>query len=161
MPVEIVLTPTISAAAIYAAGDAIGGQLVFAAAGALWGEGGEITKVVIVDDDREMAPIDLVLFDRTFTATADNAPFDPSDADLENCIGYIDVAATDYGAFVDNAVAAKASGLRMPFDFKLPAGAVALYGQMVVRGTPTYTAIGDLTIKITVRWAQLEWNPLR
>jgi len=66
-------------------------------------------------------------------------------------MGYIDVAATDYGSFNDNSVAAKASGLRMPFDYSLAAGVTSLFGQLVVRGTPTYTAVGDLTIKIAVQ----------
>jgi hypothetical protein len=150
-PITIAITPTISAAAIYAAGDAIGGKLTFANAVRAAGRGGTIVKVVVVDDDKELAPVDLVLFDRDFGATADNAPFDPTDADMENCMGYIDVAATDYGSFNDNSVAAKASGLRMPFDYSLAAGVTSLFGQLVVRGTPTYTAVGDLTIKIGVQ----------
>jgi len=150
-PVDIVLTPTISAAAIYAAGDALGGLLTFAAAARVAGGGGTITKVVVIDEDQERAPVDVVFFDRTFGATADNAPFDPTDADLANCIGYLDVAATDYENFVDNSVAVKASGLRMPFDYDLVAAGTSLFAQMVVRSTPTYTAVDDITIKITVQ----------
>ena len=92
-----------------------------------------------------------MFFNQTFTPTADNALFDPSDADLANCIGYVDVAATDYADFVDNSVAAKASGLRMPFDYDLATAGTSLFAQMVVRSTPTYTAVGDITITITVR----------
>ena len=150
-PLDIVQQPTISAAGLYAAGDALGGLLTFANAARVAGGGGTITKVVILDEDQELAPIDVVFFDQTFGATADNAPFDPSDADLANCIGYVDVAATDYADFVDNSVAAKASGLRMPFDYDLVAAGTSLFAQMVVRSTPTYTAVDDITIKITVR----------
>jgi len=149
--VEVTVTPTISAAGIYAAGDALGGRLDFAgvirAAGA---RAGVITKVVITDDDQELAPIDIVFFNQAFTATANNAPFDPSDADLQNCIGFVDIAVTDYADFVDNSVAAKSSGLRMPFPFVLAPGSTTLCAQMVVRATPTYTATDDLTVKITV-----------
>ena len=147
-PFRISLTPTITAG-IYAAGDALGGRLEFAAAAREAAAGGTITKVVIVDEAQQLAPVDLVLFDQAFTATADNAPFDPTDADLANCIGYIDVAATDYADFTDNSVAAKASGLRMPFDYVLDG--TVLYGQLVVRDTPTYVAIDDLTVMITVQ----------
>jgi len=146
---RISVAPTISAAAIYAAGDALGGRLEFAAA-ALAGGSGMITKVVIVDEDQELAPVDMVLFDQAFTATADNAPFDPSDADLANVIGYVDVAVTDFADFTDNSVAAKTSGLRMPFAYDLVAGGTILYGQLVVRSTPTYTATDDITVIITV-----------
>ena len=149
-PVRIALNPTITAGA-YAAGDALGGRLAFENVVPEAGGGGTITKVVIVDKDNERAPIDLVLFDQPFTATADNAPFDPTDADLEHCIGYIDVAATDYAAFNDNAVAAKTSGLRMPFDYDLAANTSRLFGQMVIREAHTYTAIDDILIILTVR----------
>lgn len=151
--VVIPLTPTISAAGIYAAGDAIGGKLTFPDAVRVAGGQGTITKVVIVDDDNEKAPIDLVLFNQDFTPTADNAPFDPTDADMENCIGFIDVLGADYVAFNDNSVAMKSSGDRMPFDFDLADAVTSLFGQMVVRSSPTYTAVGDLTIKITVQRA--------
>ena len=126
--IDIVLQPTITAGA-YAAGDALGGLLTFANAARVAGSSGRIVKVVIVDDDLQLAPIDIVFFNQTFTNTADNAPFDPSDADLENCIGYVDVAATDYAAFADNSVACKASGLRMPFDYDLVG--TSLFAQMV------------------------------
>lgn len=150
-PIDIVQTPTISAAGIYAAGDALGALLTFANAARVAGGGGTITKIVITDEDQELAPVELHLFDQTFGATADNAPWDPSDADMANYIGYVDVAATDYADFVDNSAAAKASGLRMPFDYDLVAAGTSLFGQLVVRSTPTYTAEDDITIKITVR----------
>lgn len=144
---DIVQTPVISAAAIYASGDALGGLLTFANAARLAGGSGVITKVVVVDDDQELAPIDIVFFNQTFTATADNAPFDPTDADMQNCIGHINVAVTDYANFVDNSVATKRN---VGFWFELAAGQTSLFAQMVVRATPTYTATDDLTVKITV-----------
>lgn len=147
-PYPISQTPTISTG-IYASGDAIGGKLTFANAAASAGAGGRIVKVVIVDNDGEEAAIDLVLFDQDFTATADQAAFDPSDADLANCLGYIDILAADYASFVSNSVAARTDNSRLPFPFKLSTG-TSLYGQMVVRGTPTYTADDDLTIKIEI-----------
>jgi hypothetical protein len=147
---EIVQTPTITAGA-YTAGDALGGLLTFAGAARLAGGRGMITKVTIVDDALQSAPIDLVLFDRTFTATADNAPFDPSDADMQNCLGFIPVANTDYAEFTDNGVATKASGLQMPFEFQLAPGVTSLFGQLVIRVGDTYAATDDITVKVTVR----------
>ena len=146
--VEITQTPTITAGA-YTAGDALGGLLTFANAVRAAGRGAVITKVVIIDTANQEAPVDLVLFNQTFTPTADNAAFNPSDADLANCIGYIDVAATDYSSFnQDNAVAAKSSGLGMPFPIVLVG--TSLFGQMVVRDAPTYAATDDLIIKLTI-----------
>ena len=147
--IDIVVTPAISAAGIYAAGDALGGLMTFANAALAAGGSGTITNVVVIDEDQERAPIDIVFFNQTFGATADNSPFDPTDADLANNIGYVDVAATDYANFVDNSVAAKASGLWMPFDYVLVG--TSLFAQAVVRSAPTYTAVDDITIKITVQ----------
>jgi hypothetical protein len=147
---EIVQTPTITAGA-YTAGDALGGLLTFANAAKVAGGRGMITKVTIVDDAQQSAPIDLVLFDRTFTATADNAAFDPSDADMQNCLGFIPVANTDYAEFNDNGVATKASGQQMPFEFDLAGGVTSLFGQLVIRVGDTYAATDDITVKITVR----------
>jgi len=145
-------TPTISAAAIYAAGDALGGKLELANAVLAAGGAGVIEKITVIDEDQELAGIDFVFFNQDFTATADNAAFDPSDADLANCLGFVGIAATsDYSDFNDNSVATKTSGLRMPFYFKLAAGQTTLPGQSVVRGTPTYTAVDDLTYIFTIR----------
>jgi len=145
--IEITQTPTITAGA-YTANDALGGLLTFANAVRAAGGSGVVTKVVIVDYDQERAPVDLVLFNQTFTATADNAPFDPSDADLANVIGYVDVAATDYANFTDNSVAAKSSGLRMPLPVTLVG--TSLFGQLVVRSAPTYTATSDISVRLTI-----------
>ena len=148
--IEIRVTPTISAAGIYAAGDAIGGLLEFANAALVPGGKGIIEKIVVVDRDQELAPIDFVFFDRAFAATADNAPFAPSDADMANCIGHVDVVQTDYANFSANSEATRTSGLRMPFAFVLWQ-TTTLYGQGVVRSGPTYTATTDLTVKLTIR----------
>lgn len=146
-PIEVMQTPTITAGA-YTAGNALGGLLTFANAVRAAGGQARITKVVITDDAMQSAPIDLVLFNQTFTATGDNSAFDPSDADLANCIGYIDVAATDYAEFNDNGVAAKTSGLRMPFPITLVG--TSLFGQMVIRNGDTFAATDDITIKLTL-----------
>lgn len=134
--------PTISAGSIYAIGDAVGGLLTFANAAAVSGGTITITAVVIIDEDQELAPLELVLFDRTFTATSDNALFDPSDADLANCIGVIKVS--DYANFVDNSVATRECRLTAKLN------GTDLFGQLVVRSTPTYTATDDITVIVQV-----------
>ncbi len=140
----ITQTPTITAGA-YTSGDALGGLLTFAGAAALAGGRGTITKVVIVDDANKLQPIDLVLFNQTFTATGDNDVFAPSDADMQNNIGHIPIAATDYASFSANAEATKRN---VGFDYTL--AGTSLFGQMVIRDVGGYAAVDDLTIKITV-----------
>lgn len=143
--ITLIQTPNISAAAIYASGDALGGKLIFVNAVNAGILTGVIEKVVLVDRDNERSSIDLVLFDRDFTATADNAAFDPSDADLANCIGHIAVTSGAYSAFNDNS---EATVLDQPMPMVL--NGTPLCGQLVVRGTPTYTAISDISVRLTI-----------
>lgn len=142
----ITQTPTITAGA-YSIGDAVGGLLTFADAALGNGREAEIKTLVIVDRGQQEVALDLVLFDRTFTATVDNAAFDPTDADLANTIGMIPVLPEHYTRFVDNSLA-----MIRPVGLYFTTGANAnIYGQLVVRGIPTYASTGDLTVKLTVK----------
>ena len=140
----IEVTPTISTS-IYAAGDAVGGLLEFPFAGGSDGQGGRIVGAVIVDEGNQDAPLTLQLFDETFTATADQAAFDPSDADVQKSIGNIPFVAADYDGGSSNSVATKPD-LNMPY---VPVG-TSLFGQLFTSGTPTYVATDDLTVKLFV-----------
>lgn len=137
-------TPTITAGA-YSAKDAVGGLLTFANAVRATPLSGVLHAVTVIDDAAQAAELVLVLFNQTFTATADNAAFDPSDADLENCIGKIKIMATDYNAFADNAVA-QVRSIGLPIKLV----GTSLFGQLMCTGTPTYAATGDLTIKVHI-----------
>jgi hypothetical protein len=139
---KIAVTPTISTSA-YTSGDAIGGLLTFANAARVSGGGGVIQSVTIVDKDQERPPLDLVLFDQTFTNTADNAAFDPTDADLANVIGVVSINA--WANFNDNAVGT-AAGVNLPYDLT----GTDLFGQLVVRAAPTYTATSDIIVILQV-----------
>jgi hypothetical protein len=134
--------------AAYSAGDAVGGKLTFSEAVAKGQFSGVIDSLVLIDLAKQAIETDLYLFDRDFTATNDNAAFDPTDADLANCIGVITLVAGDYKACSDNHVACK-SNVNLPFA--LAADGSTLYGQLVTRGTPTYVAAGDLTVKLGVQ----------
>jgi len=142
--ITISQTPTISAAAIYAAGDAVGGLLTFANAARVSGGGGVIKNMIIIDDDKETGALELWLFKATFTPTADNAAFTVSDADLENCIGVISTANGDWFAAANNQVADVETSKR--YDLT----GTSMFGQLVTRGTQTYTATTDITVKVAL-----------
>jgi len=143
---RFVATPTITAGA-YAANDAVGGKLTFTLLEANYPERstGIIQGVTITDKAGQNAALDLILFQSDFTPTADNAPFDPSDADLLNLAGAIKILSSDYLAFADNSAAIRGA-LALPFS----ATTRFLYGQLVARGTPTYASTSDLTVILTV-----------
>lgn len=135
-------TPTITAGA-YSANDAVGGLLTFKDAALLGGAGtgAILDSVTIIDKAKQSIQLDLILFDRTFTATADNDAFDPTDADLANCIGGVKI--TDWFAFNDNSMGCK-TGIGLPI--RLADAGDSLFGQLVTRGAPTYAATTDLIV---------------
>jgi len=142
--VTVAQTPAVTAG-IYTAKDAVGGLLTFASAARVSGGAVTIQSVVVTDLGAQSGTLMLALFDRTFTAIADNAAFAPSDADLANCIGVIPIYSTDYQAFSDNAVATVRNiGLGVVLS------GTSLFGQLMCTGTPTYASTSDLTLKLTL-----------
>lgn len=141
----VTATPTITAGA-YSAGDALGGELTFEG----MPSGYVIQSVMVIDKGNQDAEIDIFFFSEDFTPTADNAAFAPSAADLENCIGVVNIPAANYFNAGTNGHVAYVGGLSMPSGSTESDGAASsrLKAQMVVRGTPTYTATDDIIIKI-------------
>lgn len=141
--VRISQTPTVSTTPAYTAKDAVGGLLTFANAVRETGGTGVLMGVTVLDASLQMPSMELVLFDRTFTAAADNAIFSPSDADLANCLGV--VAINSWAAFEDNAIA-QVSGVSLPIVLS----GTSLFGQLLTRGTPTFVATSDISVFVTV-----------
>jgi hypothetical protein len=125
----------------------VGGLLTFALAGRTISEGGSIlTNVLIIDDAGQDAELELWLFNQTFTAIADNAAWAPSEADLENCIGVISTVGSTWRAAGTPSVVQIECTRRID----LVSGGTSLFGQLVTRGTPTYAATDDLSVKISL-----------
>lgn len=137
----ISVTPTITAG-LYAAGDNVGGLLTFANAARLAGGGGILNVLSIIDKGKQDAELELWLFSETFTPGADNAAWDPSDADLANFITVLSTADGNYYDATDNSVASLEVARR--YDLL----GISLFGRLVTRGTPTYASTTDLTVKI-------------
>lgn len=137
-------TPTVSTTPAYTAGDAVGGLLTFASAARGVGRGGLVKKVVISDNGKQSVALDLVLYDTTITAPTDNAAFDPTDAENLTCVGHISIGAANYASLNDNSVATVES------DLAYTCTGTSLFGALVTRGTPTYVATNDITVRITV-----------
>lgn len=108
---------------------------------------GLIQSVTIIDLAAQAADIDVVFFDENPSNTTfnDNAAFDPADADLDNVVGVASI--TDWKSFNDNAVG-QVHNLAIPFV--LDGIYDKLYGALVSRGTPTFVAATDVTIRVGV-----------
>lgn len=145
-------TPVISAAGIYASGDAVGGLIEFENVCSAFEASAKIVGAILIDNDKESVHLHLLLFNQTFTATADNSPMDVTDSDLANVIGVIHFQAADYVALNDNSVCFSVGHgdpqLNVPIVLK--DGGTSLFGQLVAEATPTYTAVNDLTVKLVI-----------
>jgi len=140
---RITVQPVVSTTPAYTAKDAVGGKLTFANAARTSGGSITIQTAVIIDRSQQMPVLELVLFDRDFTASNDNAAFDPTDAELAYCIGVIRIS--DFSDFNDNAVAVRAGiGLTAKLE------GTDLYGQLVTRSAPTFVATTDIVVALTI-----------
>jgi hypothetical protein len=139
-------TPTITASSAYASGNALGGKLTFA--NLLTGGATRIISAQIVDKIGQKIACDLVLFNQDFTATADKSALAISAADALNAVGVVSFVAGDYASVGTPAVATKSNiNLVAHGSTNLDNN---LYGQLVTRGTPTYTSTSDITVKLEV-----------
>lgn len=140
---RIQVSQTTSATA-YEAKDAIGGLMTFANAARVSGGSIHIEGATIVDEDDQAAAVDLVLFRSSITAPTDEAAFDPTDAELLDCIGFIRFAATDYSRFNDNSVAHKDCALTSTLS------GTSLYGVLMAVGTPTYASTSSIHVTLSI-----------
>lgn len=149
----VTVVPTISSGVAYTSGDALGGKLEFENALSAYSQGGTINRATIKDRGKQNANLVLVLFKDDFTATADNAAFTVSDADLDKVVGVLSFPATNYISFADNSIASLGLlGLDIEEPFKLSDGETTLYGQLLVNGsTPTYTSTTDIRVCLLIQ----------
>jgi hypothetical protein len=142
---EITVTPTVTAGA-YSAKDVVGGLLTFANAASVYRGSGILRKITITNDAFVANLLNLSLFNAAPAVIADNAPFDPSDAEMKTCIGVIPIVAADYLIGTDNAIATKL----VEFPYVLAAGGTSLFGYLWCVATPTFVATTDTTVKLTI-----------
>ena len=140
---RITVQPVVSTTPAYTAKDAVGGKLTFTNAARSSGGSITIQTAVVVDRSQQMPALELVLFDRDFTASNDNAAFDPTDADLAYCVGVVKIG--DWSDFNDNAVATR-TGLGLAAKLE----GTDLYGQLVTRSAPTFVATTDIVVALDI-----------
>ena len=82
--------------------------------------------------------------DRTFTAMADNDAWAPSEADLENLVTVISTEDSAQGWLAAGTPSVCAIEMARRYDLN----GTSLFGQLVTRGTPTFAATDDVTVKV-------------
>ncbi len=143
------VTPTVSAAVAYTAGDAVGGLMTFDFDQLRSAEAIVIEQLRVVDLAKQGADLDLLLFRSTPGGTfTDNAATDPDDADMIKLVGFISLTADSL--LNDNSVSfIRNLGIYVPTTLR--AAGQKVYGALVARGTPTYAATTDLKVELMAR----------
>lgn len=122
----------------YSAGDALGFPLTIQPFR-------KITQIIVEDDSKQITSVDMVFFDSVYTYTGDNIAFAPSDAHAKNLVGYITVGGTGANKALGNNHVLVLPFTTLPLNFT--STATQLYVQMIVVGTPTFTALNNLRVK--------------
>jgi hypothetical protein len=137
------VTQVTSAAAIYAAGDSVGGKITLTNAVRISGGTGILTSIDIIDKSAQNAPGNILIFDSDPTAATitDNAPFVFS-TDIAKLIANIPVVVGDYSTF-GTISTANIGGLARVVK---ASGSANLYACFVTSGTPTYATTSDILI---------------
>ena len=140
----IQVTPVIGTGA-YLALDAVGPLMEFAGVSSRRDSGIILQSVVLVDETKLDEPINLILFDQTFTSDADHDILAPSNAELLLCVGHIKILAADYITLSTNSIAT-VRNLNLPI--KLAGDSGSLFAQLQTPGTPTYGNTGAITVTL-------------
>ncbi|MDZ4253546.1 MAG: hypothetical protein U1A72_13345 [Sulfuritalea sp.] len=142
-------TPLLDNIALVTTGDNVGGKLTFTSPklSGRAGEGWILRAVTVTDKAKQSANLDLILFDSdpsgsTFT---DNTAQTIVDADLVKIAGFVQI--TSYAAFADNSVGRGEVTREQPV---ILAADQKFYGCLVARAGPTYVALGDLLVRLTL-----------
>jgi len=137
-PVEKTLTLSLDTL-IYAVDDVLAATQELSAVVSAVGNAGKIKSVVVLDKDDQGAALNLVILKTNVSIGTENAVVTLSDADAEEIVGMIEVAAADYIDAVNCQVAIKGN---LDFDFVCDAALDDLFVAAISKGTGTYTASG-------------------
>jgi len=146
-PIEVIpLTPTVDTA-IYAAGDLLTEKLEFEGVADVFFNRGTILSVTVTDNAKQSAALDVVFFDSdpSDTAFTENIIFDLDDADIVKIAGTVSLT-----TYVDYSLNSSAF-VETNIPYNLGERGTSLFAALVTRGTPTYVAASDLTIRIVVK----------
>lgn len=137
---------TVTASSAYATGNLVGGKLSFTSAARSGISSGIIQSVIINSASAQSAStFDIVFFnsDPTGTTFTDKTAFSIASADLPKVLGI--AHCTD--------VTTIGGSIALALNFGLPfvlAQGTTLYGAIIVRGTPTFTATSDVTARLSI-----------
>ena len=134
------VTPTVTAGA-YSANDIVGGEMTISSACRAATTEVILQSVSVSDLAMQNVALQIFFFQSNPAGTyTDNAELDVTDADLQACLGVVEIAASDWINAKDNSFVTKAN-LGIPM---VPTSGSDLWAICKTTGTPTYAGTTDL-----------------
>ena len=130
----------------YADGDVLADTQEIASAVRVAAGAGVLHSVAVLDKDDQGEALDIVFLKTDVSLGTENAAVSISDADADEILCIVEVAAGDYVDLINSQLATKSS---VGVGVKAAAAATSLFVGAISRGTGTYTAAG-ITLKITI-----------
>lgn len=148
---KLVKLPLVVTAALYAAGNCVGGLLAITNAVRLAGKAAILQSLLLTDRAKQNAAMDLVIFDANPAGSTltDKVAAVIVAADVPKIIRRIGIFASDYAtpggaAGVVSSVVDNSPGGRV----LLPAAGTTLWAALITSGTPTYATTADLELNL-------------
>lgn len=132
----------------YASGDLVGSVMQFVDLDNRKATSGLVTAVTVTDKDKQSANVDLLLFDEepVNTTWTNNSAIDVDDLDLGKVVPGSPIQITRHHTLNDSGYSV-ADSLAVGFRAR---SSTALYGALIARSTPTYTAANALTVALSI-----------
>lgn len=140
---DSIVTPTVTASSAYASGNIVGSVMTFANAARANGGTGMLTSVVLKFQDGQTGAFDLLLFKSLPAGTyTDKTAVSLTTADNNLLVKVVHIAdCTSTGT----TSLCQADGLAKNYS---TVSTTSLYGLLVTRATPTFTATNDIQVEI-------------
>lgn len=139
---------TVTASVAYVAGESIGGKWTFPVCIGAFGTG-VIELVTVLDAGAQAAPMDIIFFsqDPASSTLTNKSAVTIHANDRAKVIGWVQMVAANYTTSTGLSI----GNVKDPTPFKIPAGTRSLYAVAIARGTPTYPAASNISVKIGIR----------
>lgn len=142
------VTLTLDNGNVYAAGDVLAATQEVTSAVRVHGGSAVWQSAIVLDQDDQGIALDLVLLRTNVGIGAENAAVAVTDANADEILGIVEVAAVDYVDLINSQLVTK-DNLGIVVD--AGAGSASLFIAAISRGAGTYTTNG-ITLKLGFLW---------
>lgn len=141
---KVAVTPTVTSASAYAAGNAVGGKMTFAGVFDS-ANSGILQSIRVRSKSIQTTGLKLYLFtsDPTNTTWTDKTAPSVNVADLPNLVGPFTLGSPDSGLGTETTWTLEGIGAA------IVASGTGLFGILVATGTPTWASTTDVTVELT------------